>query len=500
MLLARAARAPAGELAQACSTTAARSRRGELADDCAVVVVKRTLIELRRPRGRSSRASATAAPPRSLPRTRSRRSSLRSSSAATCSSSTCSTSSTGRSWSRSDLREVSHGAARGACAGAVSQTSAGCAGLPTLDEALAFFAEQLPGIGLQVDLKRRGIEAGVVEALRRHGVLDRSWVSTFDARSLRRIAALEPELPRVLHAPARPLRDLEARPARAGRAPGPGVDRRVAAAPPAGAPRRAQAQARDAAPLGRLPGRDRARARARRGGLRLDGRRPAAGRRGSSTAGADGIITNDPRIFREFQGVKRLSLLLVDRGRPARVAGAVCVPALTSPPTEPRRRSPEGVTIGGRRGRRAALRTTRDRRRAAGVRDAARARGRNDTAFSSRPTCSARRRSSTRRSSGRSPPQPNTAVPLGVGDRPGTPAAFVATLAQALRPGGGRLEALPPSPAPVDLEGDAPAGSSCSVSRARHHDRRLRSGVRDAIVASARRCLSRRSRARTSAP
>src|SRR5439155_25718055 len=49
--------------------------------------------------------------------------------------------------------------------------------LPTLDEALAFFVERLPGVGLQVDLKRRGIEAGVVEALRRHGVPERAWVS-----------------------------------------------------------------------------------------------------------------------------------------------------------------------------------------------------------------------------------------------------------------------------------------------------------------------------------
>jgi glycerophosphoryl diester phosphodiesterase len=68
--------------------------------------------------------------------------------------------------------------------------------LPTLDDALAFFVERLPGVGLQVDLKRRGIERGVIEALRRHDVLERSWVSTFDAVSLRRLAELEPGLPR----------------------------------------------------------------------------------------------------------------------------------------------------------------------------------------------------------------------------------------------------------------------------------------------------------------
>ena len=96
-----------------------------------------------------------------------------------------------------DLREVSHGAARGRVR---SRDLEGLRGvvpdLPTLDEALAFCADRLPGVGLQLDLKRLGIEAATVEAVRRHGVLDRSWASTFDARSLRRLEELEPELPR----------------------------------------------------------------------------------------------------------------------------------------------------------------------------------------------------------------------------------------------------------------------------------------------------------------
>lgn len=74
-------------------------------------------------------------------------------------------------------------------------------GVVTLDEALAFFADRLPGIGLQVDLKRRGIEQAVIDALRHHGVLERSWVSGFDADSLRRVAALEPDLPRSFTLP-----------------------------------------------------------------------------------------------------------------------------------------------------------------------------------------------------------------------------------------------------------------------------------------------------------
>ena len=68
--------------------------------------------------------------------------------------------------------------------------------LATLDETLAFCAKELPGIGLQVDLKRRGLERAVVDGLRRHGVFERSWVSTFDAGSLGRMAELAPDLPR----------------------------------------------------------------------------------------------------------------------------------------------------------------------------------------------------------------------------------------------------------------------------------------------------------------
>jgi glycerophosphoryl diester phosphodiesterase len=79
--------------------------------------------------------------------------------------------------------------------------ASGAPGVVTLDAALAFCAEELPGVGLQVDLKRRGIEAAVVDALRRHGVLERSWVSGFDADALRVVAELEPALPRSFTLP-----------------------------------------------------------------------------------------------------------------------------------------------------------------------------------------------------------------------------------------------------------------------------------------------------------
>src|SRR5918911_5187872 len=96
-----------------------------------------------------------------------------------------------------NLREVSHGAAHGRVRNRSLMTLRAVAPeLPTFDEALAFFAERFPKTVLQVDLKQRGIEEAVVEALERHEIVDRSWVSGFDAASLRRVAAIAPALPR----------------------------------------------------------------------------------------------------------------------------------------------------------------------------------------------------------------------------------------------------------------------------------------------------------------
>jgi len=196
-----------------------------------------------------------------------------------------------------DLREVSHGAARGRVRGRTLDTLRQIApDLPTLDEALAFCAERLPGIGLQLDLKRRGVEAAVVEAVRRHGVLDRSWVSGFDAVSLRRIAELEPDLPRSYTLP----RDRFGISKRGPLAP---VVRRSLASIGASLPRRLPALL--------------ARARAVAATLHHSVASPAAIARAHELdaaayvwtvddpelarrlvdAGADGIITNDPRIF-----------------------------------------------------------------------------------------------------------------------------------------------------------------------------------------------------------
>ena len=167
---------------------------------------------------------------------------------------------------------------------------------PTLDEALALCADRLPHVGLQVDLKRRGIERPVVEALRRHRVIDRSWVSGFDAASLRRVAELEPELPRSYTLP----RDRFGISKRGALAP---VVRGALASLGASLPRRLPALL--------------ARARAGAATLHHSIASPAAIARAHELdaavyvwtvddptlaerlvrAGADGIITNDPRIF-----------------------------------------------------------------------------------------------------------------------------------------------------------------------------------------------------------
>ena len=66
---------------------------------------------------------------------------------------------------------------------------------PTLEDGLAHLeAEAFASVELQLDLKWHGYEARVVEALREHGLIERTLVSTMELRSLPVIRALEPEL------------------------------------------------------------------------------------------------------------------------------------------------------------------------------------------------------------------------------------------------------------------------------------------------------------------
>ena len=94
-----------------------------------------------------------------------------------------------------DLDEMSHGAARGT--GQVRSLQSLreiCPDVPTLEEGLAFFVDEARETGLHLDLKVRGAEADVVATLRRFGLLERSFVSSFHFRTVRRLAEIEPRV------------------------------------------------------------------------------------------------------------------------------------------------------------------------------------------------------------------------------------------------------------------------------------------------------------------
>jgi len=65
-------------------------------------------------------------------------------------------------------------------------------GLPTLDDVLALLAPTPAGVHL--DLKAQHAERPVAETLRRHGLVERTLVSTFRPNTLRALHAVEPGL------------------------------------------------------------------------------------------------------------------------------------------------------------------------------------------------------------------------------------------------------------------------------------------------------------------
>lgn len=95
-----------------------------------------------------------------------------------------------------DLFEVSHGLHRGLVRSQTLDVLRRFApDLPTFDEALAFLAEK-PGVGLHVDLKTEGTGGAVADALHRHDLADRTFVSSASWRSLVDIAAHAPSVTR----------------------------------------------------------------------------------------------------------------------------------------------------------------------------------------------------------------------------------------------------------------------------------------------------------------
>jgi glycerophosphoryl diester phosphodiesterase len=94
-----------------------------------------------------------------------------------------------------DLLEVSHGAAAGQVrTKTLAELREVAPELPTFDEALELLGAS--GAGLHVDLKWHGYEDAAAEAIRKHGLVERTVVSSFHAASLRRLAELEPAIAR----------------------------------------------------------------------------------------------------------------------------------------------------------------------------------------------------------------------------------------------------------------------------------------------------------------
>jgi len=93
-----------------------------------------------------------------------------------------------------DLHEVSHGAAAGTVRDrSLAELRELAPELPTLDEALAFFADR-PGLTAHVDLKLTGRLDEVAAALARHALVGRTVVSSFHRESLAAVARAAPSV------------------------------------------------------------------------------------------------------------------------------------------------------------------------------------------------------------------------------------------------------------------------------------------------------------------
>ena len=77
---------------------------------------------------------------------------------------------------------------------------------PSLEEALRFFVDEAPTIGAHLDLKLTKCEEQVVDALRRHGLVDRSFVSSYYLSTPRAIAAHDGDVRTGLTIPRRAFR------------------------------------------------------------------------------------------------------------------------------------------------------------------------------------------------------------------------------------------------------------------------------------------------------
>jgi glycerophosphoryl diester phosphodiesterase len=91
------------------------------------------------------------------------------------------------------LEEVSHGAARGSVRSrSLAELREVAPELPTLEDALAYFVDEAPDVGLHVDLKLTARVEELCAALARFGVEERTVVSSFHVPSLHAVARHAP--------------------------------------------------------------------------------------------------------------------------------------------------------------------------------------------------------------------------------------------------------------------------------------------------------------------
>jgi glycerophosphoryl diester phosphodiesterase len=94
-----------------------------------------------------------------------------------------------------DLFEVTHGSSRGRVRDLSLDALVQLAPeLPTLEDALQFFAVEAPEVGVHVDLKAAGIEQRVVEALIDHDLAERTLITSGRLQVVHRLALLDPRI------------------------------------------------------------------------------------------------------------------------------------------------------------------------------------------------------------------------------------------------------------------------------------------------------------------
>jgi glycerophosphoryl diester phosphodiesterase len=94
-----------------------------------------------------------------------------------------------------DLEELTHGAATGSAAGLTVGALRLLAGdLPTLDDALEYFASEGTTVGVQVDLKASSRSAEVGRRIAEHGLAGRAVLTSSEAGALRSVREAVPAL------------------------------------------------------------------------------------------------------------------------------------------------------------------------------------------------------------------------------------------------------------------------------------------------------------------